>query len=154
MKKYLLVLMTATLMVFAFPSAVFATPPVDPGGQINDDTLASVQLSPGTVTFLLSTLIPILVGLLTKLESKWKGALMILLTAVNAAIVTSLIADGTAVFSQQTLQTFITGLVGAYGSYYGLLKPRGITSSAVAAPAPAPGQVVMVPGTLAGKGVS
>lgn len=157
MKKFLLVVAVAVMSLVALPSLVMAAvdPPVDPAGAIKlDDTLASVQISAGTVTFLLATMIPILVGLLTKLDSKYKGLLMILLTAAEAAIVTAIIADGTAVFSQQTLDVFVKGLVGAYGSYYGLLKPRGITSSAIAIPATQPGQVVMVPGTLADKGIS
>lgn len=147
MKKYLLAAMTAMVMVFVFPSAAFAAPAEVPA-------VTEVRLSASTVTFLIATVIPILVGLLTKLESRWKGALMILLTAVNAAIVTATVADGAAVFSQQTFQTFITGLVGAYASYYGLLKPRGVTSSAVAVPSPTAGHVVMIPGSLADRGVS
>lgn len=155
MKKYLLALLSAVFMVFIFPSAVFALPPLIPVPDAPaGETLASVQLSASTVTFLVATVIPILVGLLTKLESKRKGVLMILLTAINAAIVTATLADGTAIFSQQTFQTFITGLVGAYGSYYGLLKPRGITSSAVAVPGRGDGASVMVPGALASRGVS
>lgn len=156
MNRFRLFILVAFVTFVMAPTAIaFATdPPVDPTGVIKvNDTLASVQLSAGTVTFLIATVIPIVVGLLTPLASKWKGPLMILLTAVDAMLVTATVADGTAILSQQTLEVMIKGLVGAYGAYYGVLKPRGITSSAVTVPAATQGQVVHVPGRLADMGL-
>lgn len=155
MNKAKLILFTICAFI-AIPSIALAAtdPPADPTGPIDlGDTVASVKLSASTVTFLVATLIPIAVGLLTKLGSKYKGPLMLVLNALNAGITTWQLADGTAIISQQAFHTFITGLVGSFAMYYGVWKPLGVTSSAVQVAGPAPGESTMVPGKLANKGL-
>lgn len=154
--KKLFYFLVAILAILAVPSPVFAQsdPPLDPAGPVAlDDTMASVRLSALVVTMLVGTVIPVLVGLLSRWNSKHKGALMIVLNVATALITTATLADGTAVFSQQMLITVVPGLVTSLATYYGILKPNGITSSAVPIPGSEPGTVTLVPGVLAEKGI-
>lgn len=58
-------------MFFLFPGTAFAA----------GEGSSSLELSATTVAFIIATMIPIAVGFLTKLESKYKGPLMIVLNA-------------------------------------------------------------------------
>lgn len=142
MKKYLIALALAIYFVF-FPSTAFAA----------GDGSDSLELSATTVAFVVATLIPIAVGLLSRLESRYKGPLMILLNAVNALVTNAVLEDGTAVVSQSMLTTFVTGLIGSLAMYYGVWKPLGVTSSAVQVPGSSPGETKSIPGKLSDKGV-
>jgi len=84
-----------------------------------NDTIASLELSALTVTAIVSLFIPIVVGLITKAELKavWKGAINIILSAVNAAVVTAVVGDGTAVFSRETLIAAFFGMVISLATY-------------------------------------
>lgn len=159
MRKVVAVL-TALLTALVFiPSATFALspdpdPPVDPAGPIDlGDTVGSIRVSAQLVTLIVGAFVPLLAGFLTTWKSKHAGALMILLNIANSAIVTAILADGTAVFSQQMIVNIVPGVVGSLGAYYGILKPRGVTSSPVSVPGPKPGEVVMVPGMLNRYGI-
>jgi len=92
------------------------------------DTVASIQLNAITVSAIVSLFIPVLVGLLTKssLNSVWKGALNVVLSAVNAAVVTATVADGTAVFSKETLVTTFFAMVVSLATYLQIYKPVNI----------------------------
>jgi hypothetical protein len=129
-------------MFFLFPGTAFAA----------GEGSSSLELSATTVAFIIATMIPIAVGFLTKLESKYKGPLMIVLNAVNAVLTNALLEDGTAVISQAMLTTFVTGLIGSLAMYYGVWKPLGVTSSAVQVAGPAAGTTVSIPGKLANVG--
>lgn len=103
-----------------------------------DDTVSVAGAEPGVfviaapvIMFVVSVLIPILNGLLTKYSTppQVKAVLTIVLNAVAAFVVTATQADGTAVFSNATLMTFIFGTVVSVTSYLGLWKPVGLTSS-------------------------
>jgi hypothetical protein len=90
-----------------------------------------LELSATTVTVLVSVIIPIITGLLTKITTPpWvKSVVTIVLNAVNALVTTAVLADGTAVLSQGTLVTFIMGVVISVAAYAGVYKPANITSS-------------------------
>lgn len=100
--------------------------PVDP-----TDTAAALSLSALTVTMVISLFIPIVNGIITKATlSSWvKGLLTLILNAVSAAVVTATVADGTAVFSEQTLIATLLGLAISVATYVGVYKPAGLTSS-------------------------
>lgn len=107
--------------VIAAPGVVLAqTSEVQP-----NDTVASLELSALTVTAVVSLFIPIVVGLITKVDLNplWKGAINIVLSAVNAAVVTATVADGTAVFSKETLIAAFFGMVVSLATYLQVYKP-------------------------------
>lgn len=103
-----------------------------------DDTVSVDGDAPGhfvitapVVMFVVSLLIPIANGLLTKytLSSGVKAVITIVLNAVAALVLTATQADGTAVISNSTLLTFVFGTIVSVVSYLGLYKPVGLTSS-------------------------
>lgn len=77
------------------------------------------------VTILIGTLIPILVGLLTKLDAspKVKSIVSIVLNAVQALIVSSVVSDGTAIISKQTAILWGLGVITSIATYVGIWKP-------------------------------
>lgn len=132
-----------SLGVAAIPSIAFAA---DDTVSVPGDSPAPFVISAPVIMFVISVLIPLLNGLLTKYStsSKVKAVLTIVLNAVAALVVTGLQADGTAVFSNATLLTFVFGTVVSVTSYLGLYKPVGLTSS---------NDTQDQPGALAGVGV-
>jgi small basic protein len=92
---------------------------------------AAYVIAAPVVMLVISLLIPIVNGLLTKytLPSSVKAVITIVLNAVAALIVTATQADGTAVFSNTALMTFVFGTTISVMSYLGLYKPVGLTSS-------------------------
>lgn len=127
----LVVLIAAAVALLAVPGAIHAdgldpTQPVDPG-----DTLASVRVSQWAVQFLIGTLIPILVGIVTKYGDTWKGIALVVLSTASALISQAVVEDGSAVFSPQTLMLAGVAFIQAVASYYGFWRERGITSSGV-----------------------
>lgn len=111
--------------ILATPSIAAAQADIQP-----TDTVASLELSALTVTAVVSLFIPIVVGLITKadLNTLWKGAINIVLSAVNAAIVTATVADGTAVFSKETLIAAFFGMVVSLATYLQVYKPLDTNS--------------------------
>lgn len=155
-RLFLLALGLALLAYLTLPTAVFADGLGDPAGQVKlDDTLASVHLSAPLVAMIISSIIPILVGLVTKLStsSGVKWLLNLILNTANGLLVTATLADGTAVISQQAALTALLGVIMSAVAYKGW-RSIGVTSSAVALPSPTePGHTINVPGKLAGVGV-
>lgn len=91
-----------------------------------------------TLTMLLvGTLIPILVGLITKANAPAavKSICMIVLSAIGAAFVVSTQADGTAVFSKETIVATLNTIVQAVATYYGVWKPSGVSGKVINATA-------------------
>lgn len=86
-----------------------------------------IQLEPMLVTALISFLIPLGVGLITKAAApSWvKSVVMIALATANGVIVNATVADGSAVISQEAVFTAILSFVTAAASYHSLLKPVG-----------------------------
>jgi len=79
--------------------------------------------------FIGGTLIPILVGLITKVTApSWlKAIIHALLAAIAGMIITATTLDGVAVFSRESLVTaFITWITGV-AAYLGFLKPTEIS---------------------------
>jgi hypothetical protein len=94
------------------------------------DTAAFVVSAP-VVTIILGTLIPLVTGILTKatLSPGIKGIITVVLNAVAAAVTTAVVADGSAVFSNQALLTFALGLVASTAAYYNVWNPNKLTSN-------------------------
>jgi hypothetical protein len=90
---------------------------------------STITIDPFAVSILVGTVLPIVVGLVTKLgaSSGLKAVLLLLLSAVQGLIVSSTMGDGAAVFSTETLLIAGLGWVSAVASYYGLLTPTGIS---------------------------
>lgn len=90
-----------------------------------------VVLVPPIVMIVISLIIPLVVGLLTKLSvpSGVKAVMMIVLNAVNAFVVTAVVVDGSGVFTQEAFVNWLMGVVVSVATYLGLYKPLDITSS-------------------------
>ena len=88
-----------------------------------------ITLDAMVVSLLVGTLLPILVGLVTKLNVSGgvKAVLLLTLSVVQGAVVNATQVDGSAVFSKETLLLAGVGWVTAIASYYGLLKPTNIS---------------------------
>lgn len=93
-----------------------------------NDTLT---LSALTVSVLISFVIPVVTGVLTKYStsSGVKGLVTLVLNAVQSLVVTATVADGTAVLSAPTLVTFALSLAISIATYAGVYRPLDITSS-------------------------
>lgn len=90
---------------------------------------AVFTLSATVVTFVVGTLLPILVGVVTKLETAaWvKAWLHGLLSAVAGAIVVATQLDGTAIFSKETILAAFVVWVTGLAAYHGFLVPTKIS---------------------------
>lgn len=88
-----------------------------------------VLLDPMLVTTIISVVIPLLVGILTKLRAHpgVKAVMLIILNGVGAAIGTAVGVDGVAVISRTTVYQFIVGCVVSIATYYGVWKPTGVS---------------------------
>ncbi len=97
-----------------------------PGG----DATPFILIAP-TVMAVIGLIIPVINGALTKytLPSGVKAIITIVLNAVASLILTSTQADGTALISNATFNTFLFGTLVSIGSYVGLYRPLNITSS-------------------------
>lgn len=90
-----------------------------------------LNLSAQTVSILVSVVIPVVTGLVTKLStpSSVKSVVMIVLNAANALITSAVLADGSAILTQDTLVNFVMGVVISVAAYAGVYKPANVTSS-------------------------
>lgn len=90
-----------------------------------------LALNAQTVGVLLSVVIPIVTGLLTRIttSSKVKQVLTIVFNAVTAVITTGITTNGDVYLNQATLVNFVIGLVISLALYAGIYKPNGFTSS-------------------------
>jgi hypothetical protein len=91
-----------------------------------------LNLDATAVSLIISLVIPVLTGLVTKvtLPGAAKGVLTLVLNGVAALVTTATLADGTAVLSGQTVVTWLIGLGVSVAMYLGVWKPAGVTSSA------------------------
>jgi hypothetical protein len=87
--------------------------------------IASLTLSPFTVVVISALVIPILTGLLTKLEAsaQTKALVTLVLSIVAGAVNTATQADGTALFSQALVQNTVLTLATSVATYLGVYKP-------------------------------
>jgi hypothetical protein len=91
----------------------------------------ALTLDAVTVTIVVSAVLPILTGLITRitLPSWAKGLITLLLNAITALIVANRASDGSATFSKDTLILAAVGFVVSVATYAGILKPAGVSSS-------------------------
>ena len=91
---------------------------------------STLTIDPFAVSVLIGTVMPILVGLVTKLNSSraLKSITLLFLSAAQGAIVNATMADGAAVLSLDTVLVAGLGWVTAVASYYGLLSPTGVST--------------------------
>lgn len=89
-----------------------------------------MTISAVAVTLLISTILPVLVGLVTKLDasSKLKGAILLVLNAVQGLIVASQVSGGGASFTIDALILFVAGVAVSLMAYYGLYKPNDVSA--------------------------
>lgn len=96
----------------------------------NDTTaiapVASLTLSAFVVLVLVSFLIPVAVGLITKstASATVKQVVLLVLSAVTGLVTTATQADGTAVISLTSVQYALLALGIAITSYLGIYKPH------------------------------
>lgn len=82
------------------------------------------------VTTLLGTILPILTGLITKMEtsSGFKGTVLLFLSAAAGLLNSAITMDGTAVFSKETLFLAFLAWISSVATYQGILKPAKIST--------------------------
>lgn len=120
------VALMAALAVPSFASAAPA-PPVDAG---TTDT-STVVLAAPVVTIIVSVLIPLINGFLTKATTPAgvKAIGTIILNTAAALIINGVVSDGSSTFSTATLYTALIGCIISIASYAGLWKPLNVTSN-------------------------
>jgi len=91
------------------------------------DTVITLDLT--TWAFLGGTIVPILVGLLTKLNAPpaLRGLVNLILSAVAGLIAVAVTQDG--VLDKASIVAGFMALVASVGTYYGVLKPLGVTGA-------------------------
>lgn len=87
-----------------------------------------VTLAPLTVTLLLGTVAPLLVGLLTRLAapSALKAVLLVTVSIVVGLVSTAIGEDGGAVISEQALTNAVIAWVAAVATHFGVWKPLNV----------------------------
>jgi len=90
-----------------------------------------LQLDALTVSLLLSLVIPVVTGFVTKatLSANWKGVTTLLLNGVAAFVTAAILVDGSATFTQQAITQWAIGMGVSVAMYTGIYKKAGITSS-------------------------
>lgn len=88
-----------------------------------------ITLDLATWAFLGGTIVPILVGLVTKLHasSAVKGLVNLVLSAIAGLVATAIATDG--VLTKTAVVAGFMALVASVGTYYGVLKPVGVTGA-------------------------
>lgn len=106
-----------------------------------------LKLDALTVSTLISFIIPVLTGVLTKatLATAWKGVITLVLNGVAAFVTSATLVDGTATITQQAIVQWALGMAISVAMYTGIYKKAGITSSTYTPS----GTDVAVPGKLA-----
>lgn len=123
--------LTAAFLLLMFtPGATFAAPA--PPVTTDVSGVSTVVLAAPVVTILVSLVIPLINGFITKPSTPGgvKAIITIVLNAASALLTTGLVADGTAVWSSTTLYTALLGCVISIVSYAGVYKPMNVTSNA------------------------
>ena len=117
----------ATFFVVGSPALAAAPPPVD----VDTTNVSTVVVAAPIVTLIVSALIPLLVGLLTRATTApwFKALMMIVLNAVSAFVTASMLSDGTAAFSAEAFWTWLVGVIVSAVSYVVAYKPNGVTSN-------------------------
>lgn len=129
-KRAAIAFVVAATAFFVVGGTAFAQDAPPPVHADTTDTSTLVLAAP-LVTIIVSLLIPLVNGLITKTTTNAgvKAIITIVLNAVSALITTGLLADGTAAFSSTTLFTWLVGTIISIASYVGLWKPMTLTSN-------------------------
>lgn len=116
------------LLVFGAPASALAPPPVE----LDADAVSTVVIAAPIVTIIVSLLIPLINGFLTKPSTPTavKAIGTIVLNAGWALIANGVLADGSSAFSTSTLYTAILGAIISITTYAGVYKPINVTSNA------------------------
>ena len=119
-----------SVFVAGASGTVFGQQP--PPVQYEADTVSTVVIAAPIVTIIVSLLIPLINGLLTKPSTpiSVKAVGTIVLNAVWALFANGVLADGSATFSTATLYTAILGSVISIAMYAGVYKPVDAHSNA------------------------
>lgn len=148
-----------SLLIFFTPMAgvatmSYATDVVAPV-TTDSNSLAQVQISPFFMTMLVSTVLPLLVGIFTRSTTRpiIKGIILLFLNAASSLLLGAAMVGSGYIVTKESAITALLAFVASVGTYTGLWKKAGVTSSAVAVPGPTPGTIALVPGKLAGVGV-
>ena len=82
------------------------------------------------VTILIGSVLPLVVGLITKLDapSKLKGGILLVLNLVQGAIIAGTTSTGDAVFTADSIALFAVGVTTSLAIYYGVYKPADVSS--------------------------
>lgn len=119
------------LLVLALLAVFLALPSVAMAAGIGADssTKAVLVVSPAWQVAL-STLIPIVVGAITKatLPTVWKGLLTLALNAIATLVLTAEMTSA-ALITQQALLQAILAFAASVAIYLGILKPAGLHSN-------------------------
>lgn len=96
----------------------------------------TVTLSPPFVSLIISAIIPIVVGIISKatLAPAIKAVFLLVFNALNVYITTAIVVDGSAVFTQQTFAHFLVGVVISIAVYFGVYKPANLTDKGALGP--------------------
>lgn len=91
----------------------------------------TLTLTPFAVSILIGTVLPILVGIVTKevASGGLKSVLLLLFSAIQGLIVTATTVDGAAILSTEAIVVAGLGWVSAVASYYGFLKPTNVSGA-------------------------
>lgn len=129
---------TRKVVTAATLTAMFCTGfllvPVVAGAQTEDETLATatgLTLSAVGVSLLISVIIPIVTGIVTKsgLSGTWKGIITLFLSAVTAVVTVGTLGDGSAFISWDALILALMNFAIAVATYLGIYKQGGLTNS-------------------------
>lgn len=93
-------------------------------------TLSAVKLSALLVTFIVGTLLPIVVGIVTRTAwpSTVKSVVLLVANAANALIVDHRMGDGSAFITQQAAVLWFMSLVVSVAMFFGVYVPAKITN--------------------------
>lgn len=121
----------AMFAVLAAPSIASAQDPAPPV-QLEADTVSTIVVAAPIVTIIVSLLIPLINGFLTKASTPTavKAIGTIVLNSIWALFANGVLVDGSATFSTATLYTAILGSVISIAMYAGVYKPVNVTSNA------------------------
>jgi uncharacterized membrane protein YeaQ/YmgE (transglycosylase-associated protein family) len=130
MKRFITTITLACAVIVFGPTAV-ASATAPPPVTVDAGEVSTVVIAAPVVTIIVSLLIPLVNGFLTKAStpSGVKAVGTIVLNAVSALFVTGVLVDGTAAFSTTTLYTAILGCVISITTYAGVYRPLEVTSN-------------------------
>jgi hypothetical protein len=92
--------------------------------------MSELQMTPLVVTVIIGTVLPLLTGLLTKLQASdtVKGVVNLTLAAASGVITAGLVADGGALISREALIYAVLAWVQSVATYLGIWKSLDINA--------------------------